>query len=109
MGTFKVTTAPNAINAVCEGMFTQADAKAYVDTFRKEAAKVNPATCHLMLDGSKLAVSPQEMQEMLKGVFALYKSMGFNNVTMKLGNNALLKMQISRLAKESGLSNFNMS
>ena len=108
MGSFSISSTSNSINAVCEGMFTQQDAMSYVENFKKEAAKVTPAKCHLSLDGSKLSVSPKEMQEILTNVLALYKSMGFNDVTMNLGTNAILKMQISRIASEAGFTDFKV-
>jgi len=48
------------------------------------------------------------MQQMLKGILEMYKQMGFRNVTIIFGDNAIVKMQVKRLAKEIGFDNFNV-
>ncbi|MDN3956359.1 hypothetical protein [Sporolactobacillus laevolacticus] len=108
MGKYSVSTSGNDISVVCEGVFTMEDAAGYVEEFKKAAAKVNPATAHLELDGSGLRVSSQEMVGMLTNIIAMYKEMGFNDITMNLGKSAVLNMQIKRLAKEAGLTQFKL-
>ena len=108
MGSFSIKAAGNSLDVVCEGLFAPEDAKRFVTEFQKESKKVNPATCQLTLDGSKLSTSPAEMQEMLSGILNMYKQMGFRNVTIAFGGNAIAKMQVKRLAKEVGIDNFNV-
>jgi hypothetical protein len=108
MGKYSVVTTGNDISVVCEGVFTMEDASGYVEEFKKAAAQVNPATSHLVLDGSGLRVSSQEMVGMLTNIIAMYKDMGFQDITMDLGKSAVVKMQIRRLAKEAGLNQFKL-
>lgn len=108
MGSFSIKVASNSLDIVCEGLFTPDNAKSFVSEFQKESKKITPATCHLTLDGSKLSTSPAEMQQMLKGILEMYKQMGFRNVTIIFGDNAIVKMQVKRLAKEIGFDNFNV-
>ncbi|MFT8362179.1 MAG: hypothetical protein ABF586_11495 [Sporolactobacillus sp.] len=108
MGKYSVLTTGNDISVVCEGTFTMEDAAGYVEEFKKAAAKVNPATSHLVLDGSGLRVSSQEMVGMLTDIIAMYKDLGFEDITINLGNSAVVKMQIKRLAKEAGLTKFKL-
>ncbi len=104
MGNYKVSVTATAVNVMCEGNFTPEDAQAFVKEFNKQVASITPAKYHLSLDASKLAVSPAEMQEILKGCLTLYKSLGFNQISLRIGDNVILKMQLQRLAKEVGLS-----
>jgi hypothetical protein len=108
MGKYSVVTTGNDISVVCEGVFTMEDASGYVEEFKKAAAQVNTATSHLVLDGSGLRVSSQEMVGMLTNIIAMYKDMGFQDITMDLGKSAVVKMQIRRLAKEAGLNQFKL-
>lgn len=109
MGSFRISSTANSISVIVEGMFTVDDARFYELCFKKEAAKVDPAKCHLSLDGSNLSIAPKEMQEILKNILALYKSMGFYDVSMNLGNNADLKMQIKHLAADTGFTKFSIA
>lgn len=107
MGNYKVSVTATAVNVMCEGNFTPEDAQAFVKEFNKQVSTIKPAQYHLSLDASKLAVSPAEMQELLKGCLTLYKSLGFNKISLNIGTNVILKMQLQRLAKEVGLSSID--
>lgn len=108
MGGFKISSTSNSISAVFEGLFTVDDARFYIESFKKEAAKVNTANCNLILDGSNLKELPTEMQEILKNILVLYKSMGFNNVILDSGNNEILKTQVKRIVADAGLTEFSL-
>ncbi len=108
MGNYKVSVTANAVNVMCEGNFTPEDAQAFVKEFNKQVASIKPVNYHLSLDASKLAVSPAEMQEILKGCLALYKSLGFERISLNVGSNVVLKMQLQRLAKEVGLGSIEI-
>lgn len=108
MGSFSIKSAQNELDIAFEGLFSPEDAKRFVTEFQKVVQKINPATCHLKLDGTKLSASPNEMQQMLKNVLSMYKQMGFKNVTIAFGSNAIVKMQVKRLANEIGFDNFNV-
>lgn len=108
MGNYKLTPSANELDISFEGSFTPDDAKHFVEDFNKAVAAVNPADCHLNLDGSKLAISPAQMVDLLRSCFVLYKNAGFQHVTLNPGSNAVLRMQVNRLAKEAGLTDFEL-
>lgn len=108
MGSYNITTSIGQINVSLEGSFTPENAQNFVKDFKTEVTKVNPATCHLVLDGTRLAISPAQMVDLLRNCFAMYKGMGFKRITMNPGSNVVLRMQVSRLAKEAGLTGFEL-
>lgn len=108
MGNYSIQTTATGMNTSFSGAFTPENAQAFVNDFKKEAAKVNPATCTLNLDGSKLAISPAQMVDLLRNCFVMYKTMGFNHIILNPGANAVLRMQVNRLAKEAGLTDFEL-
>lgn len=108
MGSYNFSTSFKEMNISFEGAFTPEDAQNFVNDFKNQVVKVNPATCYLNLDGTKLAISPAQMVDMLRSCFAMYKAAGFNHVTMNPGSNVVLRMQVSRLAKEAGLTDFEL-
>jgi hypothetical protein len=93
---------------VCEGQFSPEDGLRYFQDFQKEASKVNPAQCQLYLDGSKLAVSASNSAEILGSCMKMYKDFGFEKVTINIGSNAILKMQVKTLASKVGFSKFEL-
>ncbi len=108
MGNFKVTTGDKTVDVICDGVFTPSDAQAFVAEFQKQTASITPANCSLNLDASNLAVSPAEMHEILKGCLNMYKAMGFGKVTLNVGTNVIVKMQVQRLANEIGFNSFEV-
>jgi hypothetical protein len=93
---------------VCEGQFSPEDGLRYYQDFKEAASKVNPATCRLYLDGSKLAVSSSDSAPVLGSVLKMYKDFGFEKITMTVGTNAILKMQVKTLAAKVGFSKFEL-
>ncbi len=108
MGNFRVNVSDAVVDVMCEGAFTPEDAQAFLADFNKKVATITPSKYHLSLDASKLAVSPAEMQEMLKGCLSLYKSLGFGRISLNVGTNVIVKMQLQRLAKEVGLNSIEI-
>lgn len=108
MGQYSIKTTPDEMDICVIGAMSPDEGLKYYQDFQREASKVNPATCKLVLDGSKLAVSSSDAAPVLSSVFKLYKDFGFENVVMKTGSNAILKMQCKSLAAKAGFTNFKM-
>jgi hypothetical protein len=109
LGSWKITTNKDSLNVIVEGVMTPQNAKDYYDEFLNASKKINPATCDLFLDGSKLAVSKADSAKILGAILQMYKDLGFNKVTMDLGSNAILNMQVKMLAKQAGLTDFKLA
>jgi 2-hydroxy-3-keto-5-methylthiopentenyl-1-phosphate phosphatase len=104
MGDYKITTGSQTIDIIVEGLFTPSDAQAFVKDFTKAVSAITPPNFKLVLDCTKLSVSPAEMQQMLKGCLELYKEQNFKSVVLKSGTNTILKMQMQRLSNSVGLN-----
>jgi hypothetical protein len=86
------------------GMFEPEDANSFVEDLMKTVSLLQASEFTLSFDAEELKVSKQEMVPMLEGCFKMYKEIGFNRVIANLGNSAILKSQISRVARNAGLS-----
>ncbi len=104
MGSYKISTGKQTIDIMVEGLFNPDDAQSYLKDFNKAVSVINPLDYELILDCTKLSISPAEMQQLLKGCLELYKSLNFKSVTLKGGTNAILKMQMQRLCSSVGLN-----
>lgn len=92
------------LNVKVWGMYGEEDAKSFVEEFKKITSTIQPLQYILSFDAKELKVSIRDMVPMLEGCFKMYKDLNFNKVIINSGNNATLKMQFTRIAKNSGLS-----
>lgn len=108
MGKYVITVKPQLLDMSFEGIFSPAEVQAFVADFQNQVKKINPVSYTLRLDGTKLAVSAKDMQELLKGCLQLYKASGFDKVILSIGDNVVVKMQVQRLAKEIGFTDITV-
>lgn len=86
------------------GMFESEDAANFIADFKETVSTIQPSETALSFDTTELKVSKQEMMPMLEGCFNMYKDFGFQKVSIETENNAILKMQLNRVAKKIGLA-----
>jgi len=96
--------ASQKINIRLEGMFQPEDANGFVKEFKGIISTIKASEYFLYFDAKELKVSSPQMVPMLEGCFKMYKEVGFKRVAIKVENNATLRMQLSRLAKNVGLN-----
>lgn len=108
MGQWTITTGNNTLDVTVSGSMTPQNAKDYYNEFLAASKKINPPTCKLSLDGSKLAVSESDSAQILQSILKLYKDLGFQDVTIDLGKNAVLQMQVKMLASKVGFKSFKV-
>lgn len=85
------------------GMYEEKDAKSFIEEFQETASAIQPSEYTLSFDCKELKVSTRDMVPMLEGCFKMYKDLNFNKVIINAGNNATLKMQFTRIARNAGL------
>ncbi|ABR36143.1 MULTISPECIES: hypothetical protein [Clostridium] len=95
--------AKKEINIRIWGMFEPNDANSFVEDFRKELSPIQTSEYVLNFDARELNVSRQEMLPMLEGCFQMYKACKFVKVIANVGSNITLKMQLSRISRNTGL------
>jgi len=101
----KLDTTKKNLSVKLIGKFGNDDVGSFVQAFTNTVKLIKPAECTLTFDAKELQVSQQEMLPMLENCFGLYKSIGFKKIYMNMGDNVVLKMQVNRIARKSGLTN----
>ena len=90
------------------GSMDQATAQKFFSEFTSATDSIDPSQYVLEILANDLNVATSDMQDSLKNALKLYQSLNFKSIVMKLGNNAVLNMQVNRIAREAGLTNFKI-
>lgn len=93
----------NALVLIAGGFFTPEEGEGFTKEYKKNVSKINPAITKLILDGSKLKTSTQDMLATLKSLFEMYINDGFKEIYMVKYESAITNSQVSRLGSETGL------
>lgn len=101
----KTNTAKKTVDLVVSGTFTPEKVQRFVNDYQKEVGKVNPKDYSLVLDCTDLDVVTQDMIPDLEACYRMYKDSGFNKVIFEIQDKPIVKMQLSRIARTSGLTN----
>jgi hypothetical protein len=103
-----VKSGQKVLDVMVEGTFSQSDAIGFMESYNKQVSTINAKDYSIELDCTKLNVSSQDVLPMLEQCFLLYKETGFNKVIFKISKNPVLKMQLSRVGRNSGLQNYEI-
>lgn len=97
------------------GSFRPTDANGFLQEYNTILKGINANEYKLMFNCKELKVTGTDiksgvnMTEMLKGCIEQYKKDGFKKVVVDCEKNIILKMQISRISKEVGILNFEVT
>lgn len=110
MGSFniKVDQGAKIFYAEVEGSFSPEDGVSAIDGYQKAVSAISAPEYVIDIDCTKLNVSAPEALPMLEGCFELYKKDGFNKVVLRIAQNPILKMQLSRVARTVKLDSFEI-
>lgn len=108
MASFSITHGVNTLKIALSGKFGPEHGEQFVKAFQAEVAKIQPSNTELQFSAGDFQVLAAENQSGLKDCLELYQKIGFKKIVMDLGNNAILGMQVKRLAASAGLSNFEI-
>lgn len=110
MGKFSIHANPAAktLESKVEGVMSVQDAVNFIAQYKHAAAAIPTTQYSLIFDCTKLGVSPKESQEKLMECFALYKQANFKETLFLVGNNSILKMQLSRMAQSAHLERYQI-
>lgn len=103
MQTYHITKENKKIFITVERTLISGNTQQYLSDFSKIMEGVNPHEYELFIDGTKYIITSLEMQDTLKMHLTHFKELGFKKITIKIGNNVVLKLQVSRIAKYAGL------
>ncbi|WP_110928711.1 hypothetical protein [Bacillus massiliglaciei] len=86
------------------GSFTPADAQAFMSDYSRTVSSIDAPSYTLEVDCTEMNVVTPKMIPELEGSYQLYKQSGFHKVIFKIKKSTILKMQLSRLARNTGLT-----
>ncbi|AGK55327.1 hypothetical protein [Bacillus sp. 1NLA3E] len=105
---FNVNSEEKIFDVKVEGSFSEGDAVSFINQYNKHTASFNPTEYIIDLDCTDLKVSDNDVLPMLEQCYKMYKESGFSKVIFKIKQNTILKMQLGRIARSTGLSNYEI-
>lgn len=105
---FKTNKAGKKFDIAVSGTFSEQDAVAFITQYNKETSAFAPKEYDIELDCTELNVSSQDVLPMLEQCYKLYIESGFKKVIFKIAKNVVLKMQLGRVARTTGLKNYEI-
>lgn len=105
MGTYNILVQKPKSNLDIKlgGKFVKEDVDNFMLEFNDTLKTINPKEYDISFDVNELQVSPQEMVPLLEDCFKYYKALGFKKIVINVGDNAILKMQVNRVARSAGI------
>lgn len=84
-----------------------------VERFQKEfiatVSSITPKEYTLAIDSTNMNVLTPELATRLEHTMVAYKQAGFKKIEVQLQNSPVLKMQVSRVARNAGLTNMEIT
>lgn len=110
MGSYRmqVNSESKTFEVQVEGSFSQQDAMSFIAEYDKEVAAFPAREYVINLDCTTLNVSTPDVLPMLEQCYLLYKQTGFAKVVFTIQKNPILKMQLNRVARTTGLENYDI-
>ena len=107
---FKFEKQNDTLKITVKGFFKEDDGKAYIREYANQVENLNTSDMDLILDCTGLAVTTQDLLPMLQSCFDSYKQANFKKITtiIKKESQTVLYIQLNKLAKNSGISNFEV-
>ncbi|WP_054941390.1 hypothetical protein [Paenibacillus ihuae] len=111
MGKFilKTDSVNKIINVELEGTFSNEDGLKSIQAYQQTVNPITPSEYSLQIDCRKLNVTAPDVVPLLEGCFIMFKADGFEQVSLTLENNPILKMQLARLGRKAGLENLEIT
>lgn len=109
-GFYKINVNPvkKVVNMEVGGTFTPDKAQQFVNDYHTKIGKLQANEFELHFDCKNIDVVTQDMVPHLQACYELYKQSGFKQVVVEITKSAIIKMQLTRIARTTGLTNFNV-
>ena len=101
----KVNHGTKTVEMYIGGTFTPTDVQNFVGDYKEVISAITPTEFTLEIDCSFMDLLKQEMVPSLENSYKMYKESGFKKVVFKIKQNPVLKLQLNRLARNTGLTN----
>lgn len=106
--TISVDSVNKIVHMTVAGQMTMEDANLFLEDYKTKITPLDGKQYALVVDCTEMKVLTPDMTDSLTGGMQLYKETGFYKVTYTVKGNAILKMQLSRIAKNAGLTNYEV-
>ena len=100
-----VNKATKVIEISVIGSFTPEQAKAFHTDYQAKVSSIVAADFTLKVDCTDMHIITQEMLPKLEISFNMYKESGFKEIQFLIKQSATIKMQLNRVARNTGLTN----
>ncbi|WP_251548817.1 hypothetical protein [Neobacillus muris] len=101
----KVNTAKKAVDMNVNGTFTTEDVQNFVRDYQATVDSIEAGSFTLEVDCTNMDILTQDMVPSLENSYKMYKESGFKRVNFSIKKNPVLKMQLTRIARNTGLTN----
>lgn len=98
----------NEMNIYVEGTLTPTEVEGFQKEYQQHLMSINASEFVIMADAKHLHIVSQEMVPMMEACFKLYQSSGFKEVIINVSENRILKMQLSRIARDAKATNITI-
>jgi hypothetical protein len=100
-----VNTEEKTIDMKVTGTFDHEDVQNFVNDYQTTVNSIIATEYTLEVDCTNMDLLSQEMVPALENSFKMYHESGFKKVNFNIKNIVVLKMQLNRIARDSGLTN----
>jgi len=100
-----INAAKKVINMKVVGTFTPEDVQNFVKDYQAKVNSIEASAYTLDVDCTSMDILKPEMVPALENSFKMYKESGFGKVLFTINKSAILKMQLNRIVRNSGLTN----
>lgn len=106
-GSFSININPTAkvVDMIIVGTFTPQQVEEFVKDYQQKISNIDAKLFDLKVDCTDMDVITQDMIPKLENSFRMYKSTGFKKVIFTIKKNPIIKMQLNRVARNTGLTN----
>lgn len=102
--TININSSKKEMNIKIVGNFTSEQAQQYINEYTSKVNTINASDYTLFLDCKDLNVITQELTASLEACYKLYNASGFNKTIIEIKKSAILKMQLTRIARGVGFN-----
>ena len=99
---YKIDLKEKTLLITMGGFFTPDEAKSFIDDYEKTVSSMDTKGISLILDGSELKASTQDMLPMLQQCMEMYMRDNFKKVIVLDFDSSVTNSQITRVAKSIG-------
>lgn len=84
--------------------FTEDESALFFNEYTREIKSINPHDYTLILDAKEMKVLQPQVVDILEDAYELYKETAFKKVIFKVSDNPIVKMQLNRILRKTGLN-----